>query len=104
MCGSRKIAEFLLLEDLKESLKKEDLTNKDLKPCHLLAKHEYILSYVAASKNAEWIKDIALTLVEAGKEKSEFSTFYADDSTMIHTINNIFPKETTKQGNKPNFS
>lgn len=52
LCGSRNITDFLLQE---------------MNLNYLSPDHEYLLPYISASQNTEWMKDIATKMAQEGK-------------------------------------
>lgn len=74
LCGSRRIAEFLL-QQLNFSFTHDE--------------HDYLLGYVAASMQEEWMKEIALAMAQA-KKRVPLSVYGLADKDTIRLIRKIF--------------
>ena len=75
LCGSRRIAEFLLIE-----------LNLD----YLSEGYEHILSYVSASMNSSWAGNIANAMARAGKKIPQSVYGLAHRDSVLDTIVGIF--------------
>lgn len=85
MFGSRQVAEFIM---------------KELNIGYTTAGYEYILAYASASKNEEWIKDIAMAMAKANLAQPKYMHTLADSYKNINIIKEIFEKKLPT--NKPN--
>lgn len=83
LCGSEKIADFLLKK------LKEEFTNK---------KNEYLLAYASASPNQEWAKKIAKKMTESGLTMSD-TVYSLANGKLIDEIVNIFKEASNKRSN-----
>ncbi len=76
LCGSQKVADFLL---------------KKLNLNYLSPGYEYILTYAATSNNIDWVKKIAEVMSQDQKEIPKDLAAFADFS-VINTIEEIFER------------
>lgn len=80
--GSRQVAEFIM---------------KQLNVDYTTENYGHILAYASASKNEEWIKEIATMMAQANFPKPKFLSFLADSYENIDIIEEIFKKKTTER-------
>lgn len=78
LCGSRKIAEFLL-EQLNVSYTDED--------------RRYLFPYVCASNNNQWIEDIASKMAKANKEIPTLVFLFSENNKITKKIKLIFDEQ-----------
>ncbi len=85
LCGSQKIAEFLL-----EKLHANFMTEN----------YEYVFGYASASMNNEWVEKIATTMAAANKDMPKSIFIVGNDIKTIDKIRKIFKEKHSIKSNR----